>query len=205
MLLAAILCCYGVSKGIKSMPQFSSSMPLLLLAFIASCAGHTSRIRTDEMPTGREAYIYGTFLIRAERTVYAGGTQGLGFSISCQDGAKYVIGFAAEDPLAVIKVAPSACLLKELVYSSDGMFLYTKPAPSNLSYGFQIAPGKAYYLGDFVVTTNQSKDSGVLDRTWALADVRDNYAEVTAKVKKAFVNLAGIPTEDRTIGGKGAE
>lgn len=187
------------------MPHRRSAPLLLAIALLASCAGHTSRIRSDEMPTGKEAYLYGTFLIRAERTVYAGGTQGLGFSISCEDGAKYVIGFAAQDPLAVIKVAPSACLLKELVYSSDGMFLYTKPAPPNLAYSLQIAPGKAYYLGDFLVTTDQSKDSGVLDRTWNLADVRDNYAEVTAQVKKAFVNLAGMPTENRTIGAKRVE
>jgi hypothetical protein len=183
----------------------SSCALLLTVALAASCAGHTSRIRNDEMPTGRESYIYGTFLIKAERTVYAGGTQGLGFSISCDDGGKYVIGFSDRDPLAVIKVAPSTCVLNELVYSSDGMLLYTKPVPPNLSFRLQITPGKAYYLGDFLVTTNQSKSDGVLDRTWDMADIKDAYAVVTSRMKQTFVNLARLPTEDRTIGGNHSE
>ena len=154
------------------------------------------------MPTGKEAYLYGRFFIQAERTVFAGGTQGMGFSISCEDGAKYVIGFSGEEPLNVIKVAPSACLLNEVVYSSDGMFLSAERAPASLLHGLRVAPGKAYYLDDFSVKTSQTKTSGILDRTWHLDDVKDNYNATTSRMKRTFVNLARVPTEDQTIGGK---
>ncbi len=68
--------------------------PLWLLlvasALLASCAHYTPRLSTSEMPTGKEAYLYGRFFIDVSKSALAlDQHRSIGFQFVCTDGAGY--------------------------------------------------------------------------------------------------------------------
>jgi len=110
--------------------SIQASLVVLAGLVLASCAGYTTRVSTDDAPTGKEAYLYGRFYIDVPKvSLGLGGHQSMGFSIKCQDDLTYVIRFYQDDPLHVIKVVPSTCSLTEFVYTdADGVVKSRKPA-----------------------------------------------------------------------------
>jgi hypothetical protein len=184
--------------------SINSSLIVLVCLLLASCAGYTTRVSTDDAPTGKEAYLYGRFYIDAPKlNLSLGGHQSMGFSIKCQDDLTYVIRFYQDDPLHVIKVAPSTCSLNEIVYTDgDGMVKSRKPVQKGLMDNAVFAPGKAYYLGDFAAKSTREVTGNMIYTSWNITEVKDNYELTTSQMKKTFVKLANLPTEDRMIGAK---
>jgi hypothetical protein len=167
---------------------------------IAGCAGYTSTVKLDEMPTAKDAYLYGRFYMEnPPRNAFTGNPQTMGFAFKCADENTYTIRFEPNNEVHVVKVVPSICSLAEFVYTDHGATKTTrKPVPDALKRDVAFEPGKAYYLGDFQAETTQS-GFPIITRTWRLKSARNEYARTTAQMKIGYPNLSTLPTEDRMI------
>ena len=167
---------------------------------IAGCAGYTSTVKLDEMPTAKDAYLYGRFYMEnPPRNAFTGNPQTMGFAFKCADENTYTIRFEPNNEVHVVKVVPSTCSLTEFVYTDHGATKTTrKPVPDALKRDVAFEAGKAYYLGDFQAETTQA-GFPIVTRTWRLKSARNEYARTTAQMKIGYPNLSTLPTEDRMI------
>ena len=169
----------------------------------AGCASYTPTIAKEDKPTGKEAYLYGRFHISSPVTRLAmQGHQRMGFSLKCADDSTYTIKFDRDEPLQVVRIAPSSCAMSEILYSdADGFIKGRKPAPDTLKKAVTYEAGKAYYLGDFYAEARQFPGGGNMHHwTWRVTNVTNDYRQTTDKLKSAFPNLSELPTENRIIG-----
>jgi hypothetical protein len=175
---------------------------LCALAAVAGCAGYTASIKSDEKPTGEEAYLYGRFYIEAKKAALAlDGYQTMGFTIACASGQTYTVRFSNEEALQVIKITPSTCSLTEFVYSNaDGQVRSRKKAPETLMHDARFDAGKAYYLGDFYAATTTTVSGNIIHTSWNVKNARDDYRNTSELLKARYPALSAVPTEDRMIG-----
>lgn len=164
------------------------------VGLLAGCAGYSPSVAKDERPGPNDAYLYGRFHIDAPRTgLFA---QTMGFVFKCEDQRTYTLRFEKDDPLQVVKIAPSSCTMAEIVYS-DSNGTIRKPAPGG---GQKFAPfvaGKAYYLGDFYAESTSSRQGNMITHEWHMKRVVNDYAGTTATLQIAYPNLGSVPTENR--------
>jgi hypothetical protein len=177
-------------------------MRMLFVVFLAGCAGFSPTVGKDEKPTGKEAFLYGRFYMNAPAMrLTAQGHQRMGFTLQCADQQTYTIKFDRDEPLQVLKIAPASCALSEIIGSdADGFVRTRKPAPPAMTKSTAYEAGKAYYLGDFSAEGRQIPGVTVVQWTWRITNVTNDYRNTTDKLKIAYPNLAGIPTENRMIG-----
>ncbi len=171
-------------------------------SLLAGCASFTPKIGKDEKPTANDAYLYGRFSMDATygRLSFAG-HQTMGFSIKCGGERSYLLRFSKDDPLQIVKIAPSTCSLVEFVYTdADGMIKSRKPAPPQLMRDAVFAAGKAYYLGDFYAEANSSVSYNMIHMNWRITAVKEDYEKTTQEMKAGFPNLVALPTENRMMG-----
>jgi hypothetical protein len=172
------------------------------LAVAAGCASYTPTISKDDRPTGKEAYLYGRFHMNAAAHRLAiQGHQTMGFMFKCVDENSYTIKFDRDEPLQIVKIAPSTCSLTELIYSdADGFLKSRKPAPQAVQRATVFDAGKAYYLGDFYAEGSQTVGGGRVFWNWRITNVMNDYRGTTEKLRLAFPHLSALPTENRMIG-----
>jgi hypothetical protein len=142
------------------------------------------------------AYVYGRFEMRTD-----GHNEKMGFVLRCTDGQSYqayVIGFSRKRPLQVFAVPPGECSIDETVYSVDEMReIGRREASLAPLRGRDLAPGVAYYIGDYVAAgTSTQITFGTRRVRWGVVDVRDQYDQTTADMQRAFPNLAALRTQD---------
>jgi hypothetical protein len=172
------------------------------LAFLAGCANFAPTVSKEEKPTGQEAYVYGRFHMNAPASRLAmQGHQTMGFTLKCDNQQDYTIRFDRDEPLRVVKIAPSSCAMSEIVYTdADGIIKSRKPAPDAARKSTVFEAGKAYYLGDFYAQASAITSGTMVNWSWRITSVKNDYRNTTDLLKNAFPALAGVATEDRMLG-----
>jgi len=160
----------------------------------------TASVRQDERPTAKDAYLYGRFTIKTnneEERMRAA------FIVKCQDGNEYKIPFSSNYPIQMIKISSSTCSLHGLVYVIGNLEKHQKDLSKDLVQNIQFKPGKAYYIGDFVLGTEVSYSRSyqyytkysITTYDWKLKRAIDDYDRTTHMVRRIFPNFVGFPTE----------
>jgi hypothetical protein len=177
------------------------ALPFLAAALASGCSAYTGSIRTDARPDPRSAYVYGRFAMYA-----TGGNNELGFVVRCSGDTKddsYIIGFSRRQPLRVFEIMPGSCTIDEIVYTEGQVSEKARrAAPLSMLRGRELAPGVAYYIGDFAArSTAERMPTALLERrkwllTWGITDTRDDYARTTEEMKRTYPKLASLPTEN---------
>lgn len=97
-------------------------------------------------------------------------------------------------PLQVIEITPATCGTTEIIFTTaGGEVVARKPVPPQLMRNQHFEAGKAYYIGDFYGTTDES----IHQTMWRVEEVRDDYESTTRILKAWFPGFARMPTEDR--------
>ena len=107
-----------------------------------------------------------------------------------------------DEPLALIELSPSTCRVKELVYlDANGVVKSREQVSESLSKEFELAAGKAVYLGDFAATsTLQFSYPDDINYRWEMREVKDNYNVTTKQLHKSFPAFSALPTENKMLG-----
>jgi hypothetical protein len=172
-----------------------------LVLLIAGCAGYTQRVKVEEAPTANDAYLYGRFYMNAPKAALAlDGHKTMGFAFECEDKERYVLRFDRDQPLVAVKVKPSVCSWVENIYTNaDGSVESRKPAPADEFKNVTIAPGQAYYLGDFGAETKLTYRANVGYNEWAITSIRNIFHRTTRDLKAAYPNLKDLPTQNKAL------
>jgi len=184
-------------------PVSRAASPILTLA--AGCAHYTTGLSPADKPSPARAYLYGRFRINAPRAALGmDGHQTMGFVMRCKDGTEYTIRFSLENRVQVFGANPGRCALEEVIFTdADGVIKARKYALGSPPDGFLLAPGTAYYLGDYFAESTFNSTWKVLytqlNTSWQLTSADDNYDTTSAEMKRTFANLAGLSTEDRML------
>lgn len=182
--------------------MFGAKCLVLVVALSAGCAGFTSSIKPKEKHDPNSAYLYGRFSIVADGAIGLVGHNSMGFLVKCRDGKTYTIGFFVRTPLQFIKLTPAKCQVDEIVYTNaSGDVVGRAMPPIRLLRNENLGRGGVYYVGDFFAKSF-SKSVGTFlspetETTWEIVSIRNNYAETTEELRRAFTNFASVPTEDR--------
>jgi hypothetical protein len=174
-----------------------STLVCLVVLVFTGCVRYTKTVDYDETPADDAAYLYGRFELRSSRDHWRlGGHVTMGFRVECSSKEFYTIRFMVTKPLQVIRITPAACRMTEVVFTtSSGEIVGRKPIPPELIRNERFNAGKAYYIGDFYGTTDESH----LETNWKVSEVRHDYESTTRMLKSWLPGFARIPTEDRML------
>ena len=177
----------------------SISLYCVCAVLISGCASWSKPITPSEMLTDNESYLYGRFKIDTEKTwLGLDGYQTMGFVFSCVDGKKYTIRFEIEQPVQVIRLNPTTCSFKEVIFTdSDGVVASTKPAPPGLIDSVNATPGAAYYIGDYFAVSTSVPGYNSVQLAWEIKDARDNYPATTEAMMEIYPNMTFFPTHNQ--------
>jgi hypothetical protein len=172
-------------------------VPVCFAALVlAGCVRYTKSVHYDDAPTAEAAYLYGRFELRSSREEWwrMGGHVRMGFRVECSSKEFYTIRFMVTAPLQLIEIAPASCSMTEIVFTTAGdEVVARKPLPPELMQNERFEAGKAYYIGDFYGTTDESS----VQTMWKVDEVRNEYESTTRILKSWFPRFAGMSTEDR--------
>jgi hypothetical protein len=169
----------------------------------AGCSVYTSRIRPDAALHAGSAYLYGRFYIRSE-ALHAPdpGGQSMGLVIGCEDGRRYSFGSNDQRDVQVLEISPSRCWLLGAVMV-DTIVLKELPADRSIQRPLDFTAGRAHYLGDYFAkgdyTVHQAPMVTHFHWEWAMSPADDRYESTTADMRRAFPNLASLPTIDMRL------
>jgi len=178
---------------------------LLVVLGAAGCAVYTSGIHSDASVHAGSAYLYGRFFMNAlpQEASIAGNRQSMGLVIRCENGSSYTFGSSDKRDVRVLEIKPSRCWLTKTVFADENGFvrkeLTVDPA---LQRPLDFAAGRAHYIGDFFGKGEASVQlaAGTERWEWTMTPAAgERYAETTADMKRAFPNLASLPTDDRRL------
>lgn len=177
----------------------------LVFTLAASCVHYTVASNPADKPSPARSYFYGRFHIDARRaTKTMDGHQTMGFVIRCTDGSEYTIRFTRERRVQVIAANPAQCALAAIVFThADDTIAARADLRQSPLGGFVLAPGNAYYLGDYFAQSTVKSTWMVvgtwIESDWVLTAADDDYAATSAELKRTFVHFAGLPTENRML------
>jgi hypothetical protein len=167
---------------------------------LTGCAHYTASVDMDTVPTGREAYLYGRFELETEEPerLLDKSHSALGFAVECDDGEAYVLRFMVSNPLQVIAIEPSSCVITELLFTNNWQHVLQRtPAPTQLMPRVRLEAGKAYYLGDFFASISlRPQGENVVLKSWDVHFVRHDYRATTRIMKAWWPGLARLETKD---------
>ncbi len=171
---------------------------------IVGCSNFTSSIKADAPLHPGAAYLYGRFFMSGETQGAAiGGTgQSMGLEIRCENGATYTFGSQDTREVQVLEIEPSRCWLVRAVFDfNNGMSrrsIWTDPSVRRM---LDFTGGRAHYIGDYFAKGTRAVELGLFASKshleWAMNPAAgDQYEATTAAMKRAFPNLAALPTDD---------
>lgn len=182
-----------------------SAPALLALALAAGCAHYTKGIRPTDVVSIGDAYLYGHFFVESKETLLGmDGYQTMGLVLTCADKETYTIRFSNKRGVQAIKVAPSRCMLTEVVYTdADGSIKRRVRPPRSWMRPQAFWGGHAYYVGDYSAVAKFESHWKVVytevNWSWDMDPDPDKYDETTDEMKRTFVSLATLPTENRRL------
>ena len=202
---ASNICYFGLvlAKG-RRVPLLAAG-GLLVMTLAAGCAHYTASLGPEAKPRSDLGYFFGRFHLNAPTGALGMvGHYSIGFVMRCVDGNAYTFRFSLERRIQVIAAYPARCALDEVVYTdADGVIKGRTRMMGNPPGGFVLAPGTAYYLGDyFAESTFKTKWKVIytqLNWNWQLTLADDNFEATSAEMKRTFANLAGLPTQNRML------
>ncbi|WP_437331827.1 hypothetical protein [Sorangium sp. So ce394] len=186
----------------------SGSRPALLAVALSlsGCASvapksYTVPVAPSEKPTGKEAYLYGSFHVDPAAD-HPRNYETIILVLSCRsEGARestYTIRFSIDRPLQVIEIPPSTCTMTQILLNNQLGWLLGVVLVRGFMQDEQFAAGKAYYLGDLFAAASSTRYAPVT-LSWRLGEAVNNYEKTTADMRAAFPGLAALETEDRML------
>jgi hypothetical protein len=178
-----------------------SGLGWLAAALCAGCALTTSGIRPDTTVHPGSAYLYGRFYMNAmpEEGTF-NGKQSMGLMFRCEDGHSYTFGSIDRRDVQVLEIKPSRCWLTEaLMADQNGIVRKHVKATPAVQRPLDFTAGRAHYIGDYFAKGEYSVQLAENTQTWdwdMSSGAGDRYADTTAELKRAFPNLASVPTDD---------
>jgi hypothetical protein len=175
---------------------------------LIGCAVGTSGIRADATLRPGSAYLYGRFFMNAPKAdATFNGKQSIGLVLRCQSGSSYTFGSMDKRDVQVLEIKPSRCWLMKAIFADEnGIVRGEIKAEPPLQRPLDFAAGRAYYIGDYFAKGDSVAVAAYTQRwEWAMSSgAGDRYAETTAEMKRAFPNLASLPTDDLRLLPEGA-
>jgi len=172
---------------------------LAVLVGATGCAVYTSGVHSDATLHPGSAYLYGRFFMNALPDEN-GTKQSMGLVIRCDSGSSYTFGSIDKRDVQVLEIKPSRCwLVKAVLADQMGIVRGELKAEPGLQRPLDFAAGRAHYIGDYFAKGDYSVQLAANTQTWEWAmssGAGDRYAETTAEMKRAFPNLASLPTDD---------
>jgi hypothetical protein len=179
---------------------------LAVAVLAGGCAVYTSGIARDAPLYPGAAYLYGrSFMKAADQPGSLAGKQSVGLVIRCADGNSYTLGSSDKrDQIQVFEIAPTRCWLMEAVRADQDRIIRKRlPAEPSMQRPLDFSGGRAYYLGDYFAVGSFWSRPGAfvthLHWQWAMDPADDRYESTTAEMKRAYPNLASLPTVDRRL------
>lgn len=180
---------------------------IIFLLMLSGCTHDIPKNLATEVVDPTAAYLYGKFFIEAPSARLSLNNQiNMRFVVKCDDGSNYLLKFDNKSPLFAIKVKPSNCSVKELIFSdADGSVRKLEAYRGNTLQAMTLQHGYAYYLGDYAAslsTTLEHRESTSQYREstwqWSLQEVARNFSATTAAMQASYPALASLPTMDLT-------
>lgn len=166
------------------------------LASLAACTAFLPQVDVRDRPDSGRAYVYGRFAkVVDSATLFSG--KGLVLIIKCNDGREHLIDFSEDQPLKMIGLAPSRCALDEFAMTDTFGMPQRKVAIAEIPQTFEVAAGRAYYIGDFRAHLTSDKWNPLVVRSYARQWASDNYQTTTQELKRTYPNFSSLPTENR--------
>lgn len=173
---------------------------MTLVALLSGCASWTPRLSVDAAPTGKDAYLFGNFIIDSKKSWLSGidGYSTMGFVFACQSGESVTIRFDNEFPLQLIKAPVGRCSFKETIYTNgDGQINKRNPAPKHMFQNIVLNPNTAYYLGDYSAELINRTSGSFAITEWKMKEVTDQYETTAMKMKKMYPKLESVLIENQ--------
>jgi hypothetical protein len=170
----------------------------IAVILLAGCTAYLPHVNVDDKPVSSDAYVYGRFTKRADSGGnLPGGAKGLVLVLRCDDGKKHLFKFSEVDPLKLLKVTPSVCLIDEFVFL-DFLGAPRNTVPfSDAVRKVELSAGKAYYIGDFAFVI-MNEWNPIFARMYFKSIASDNYESTTRMLRDTYPNFSSIPTENRS-------
>ncbi|HEY4187299.1 MAG TPA: hypothetical protein VGP07_19640 [Polyangia bacterium] len=165
----------------------------------SACAVYTSGIHADAPLHQGSAYLYGRFFMNALPDE-SGGKQSVGLVLRCERGSSYTFGSMDQRDVRVLEIKPSRCwLMKAVLADQNGIVRKELKTDPTLLRPLDFTAGRAHYIGDYFAKGDYSVQMAANTQTWDWAmssAAGDHYADTTAEMRRAFPNLASLPTDD---------
>jgi len=175
---------------------------LLICVMTAGCMEYRKSIESSAVLNNKMGYIYGRF-----KFGHKYGALRLSLCVTdTSSGEKYYIRFAKVPTLRVIEVPPGQYKITHWALALVGA---TMPGESSLnpyeplgfSEPFRVEGGQAYYIGDYVGSTNLVSSSIFEVRFGATIDeCVDRYEETTKEIKQSYPNMSTTPMNSIAAG-----
>lgn len=170
----------------------------LALTLLAGCTAFLPQVDVDEKPDSGSAYVYGRFArVTQGGAPFSGTAKGLVLVIKCDSGSEHLIDFSEDQPLKMVKVAPSTCALDELALTDAFGLPLDKFPISDIPRKFDVVAGKAYYIGDFWAQITSDKWNPLFVRSYLRQGAANNYESTTRELKRTYSNFSSTSTENR--------
>jgi len=178
-----------VNRGLTSW-----SLALSAVAMLAACASIGSTVRTHETPRSDGAYVYGRFSLATKglMLLQPGAVGDANLVVKCDSGEELSIAFLEDNAAQLLQLKPSRCALAEMVFKNAiGVTLDSRATPM-ADVKFDLAPGTAYYIGDWELNVDRERKGGKIRSSmkWKMAD---RYGTTTEIVKTAYPLFRAFP------------
>ncbi len=172
---------------------------LVLALLTAACASYTPAVGAADAVNPAHAYLYGRFITNDA----AGGGMSVGLVFGCSDGSTYTVGVARGQEIQVIEIRPARCSFDKIVFASGSEVLRYAYPPPPANRSIEYLPGRAYYVGDFALTTARGVDIGFMTTehhwSWDLKPLPGRYATTTEEMTRRFPRFASLPAKDANL------
>jgi len=134
-----------------------------------------------------------------------GGKQSIGMMVRCENGSSFTFGSRDKRDVQVLEIKPSRCwLMGAELADQNGIVRKQLDAEREMQRPLDFTAGRAHYIGDYFAKGDYwSYNSGLVAHQhweWAMSSAAgDRYEATTAEMKRAFPNLASLPTDDRQL------
>jgi hypothetical protein len=150
-------------------------------------------VTKDEEPRSDSAYLYGRFSVATHERMFmqSGAVGNAGLVVRCNNDQEIVISFRERDAVQVLRLKPSQCALAEMLFKNEiGVTL--KSSPLGLAHiKFDLAPGTAYYAGDWDVVVERSRVGGKIYSSMK-TKISNLFDATTAMVRVSYPRFASF-------------
>lgn len=160
---------------------------------VAGCASLAAVVTKHEEPRADSAYLYGRFSLETHERMFmqSGAVGNAGLVVRCDSDEEIIISFRERDALQLLRLKPAQCALAEMLFKNE-LGVTLKSSPLKLAHvKFDLAPGTAYYAGDWVVVVERSRTGGKIYSSMKTR-VSNFFDATTAMVRVSYPRFASF-------------